>query len=239
MITTRLIVELDHPQLETNLHSPAGVQAQRPLQLPIQPGNHMSYLKNTLGVLVLASGLVLGACNSNPGASDQQAPSSAQPTAAANTQATPAKGFSADQINVALTLQGAPAVSADGQNIAISVNLANAGKVTLTSQGSTNVVHLGAHGVGPDGKVVITDLARASIPDIAPGAQATVTILLPVAQVLNKSAQILPVQEGIAWFDAWGTKPLTVGPFSNCSDAAADKLCDAAGKPLATLPAAH
>ncbi len=47
----------------------------------------MSYLKNTLGTLVLASSLVLGACNSNPGATDQQAPSSAQPTAAAGTQA--------------------------------------------------------------------------------------------------------------------------------------------------------
>ncbi|MBQ4854725.1 hypothetical protein IMW82_08580 [Rhodanobacter sp. B2A1Ga4] len=199
----------------------------------------MSYLKNTLGTLVLASSLVLGACNSNPGTTDQQVSSSTQPTAAAGTQAVPAKGFSADQINVTLTLLGAPAVSADGQNIAVNVNLANAGKVTLSSQGSANVVHLGAHGVGPDGKVVITDLARASIPDIAPGAQATVTILLPIAQVLNKSAQILPVQEGIAWFDAWGTKPLTVGPFSNCSDAAAGKVCDATGKPLDTLTATH
>ncbi len=81
------------------------------------------------------------------------------------------------------------------------------------------------------------DLARAALPDIAPGTATTVTILLPLNGVLNESAQILPVQEGIAWFDSFGTKPLTVGPFNSCSDATSGKVCDATGKPLATLPA--
>ncbi|GAA0889910.1 hypothetical protein [Rhodanobacter soli] len=45
-------------------------------------------------------------------------------------------------------------------------------------------------------------------------------------------AQILPVQENVAWFDTWGTKALALGPFDNRANAATGKICDANGKPL-------
>lgn len=188
--------------------------------------------RNALGALALVSTLALGACSSNKGSSDQQ-PNSSSST---SQPSTPGTALTADQVQVQLTLQGEPALTADGQNIAVTVNLMNGGKTVLSSSG-TPPVNLGAHSVDANGKIINLDLARAAIPDIAPGTSAAVTILLPVTGVVTESAQILPVQEGVAWFDAFGTKPLTVGPFNSCSDAAAGKVCDASGKPLATLQA--
>ncbi|MEO8778925.1 MAG: glycosyltransferase [Rhodanobacter sp.] len=127
-------------------------------------------------------------------------------------------------------------LTADGQNIAVSVNLANEGKTVLSSAGNPPV-NLGAHSVDANGEVIINDLSRAHFPAIAPGASAAVTILLPVAGTLGHSAQILPLQESVAWFNQWGTKPVTVGPFNSCSNDADGKVCNADGKPLATVPA--
>lgn len=192
----------------------------------------MHTLRNILGALALASTLALGACNSNQEGSDQQS----KPLATNARPSAPTAALTTDQVNVQLTLQGEPTLSADGQNITVSVKLVNNGKTVLSSSG-TNPVNLGAHSADASGKMISMDLARAALPDIAPGTATTVTILLPLNGVLNESAQILPVQEGIAWFDSFGTKPLTVGPFNSCSDATSGKVCDATGKPLATLPA--
>ena len=176
----------------------------------------------TLGVLVFACVLALGACSSSQDGTDQQS--------------SPAKALTADQVNVRLALKGEPALTTDGQNIAVTVSLKNDGSTTLSSAGKMPV-NLGAHSVDGRGQMINQDLARASLPNIAPGTSASVTILLPVAGTLNHSAQILPVQEGVAWFDKWGTKPVTVGPFKSCSNVADGKVCDADGKPLAAAPA--
>lgn len=184
--------------------------------------------------LAISIALTLAACSSGQ---DQAA--SQQPAAtgtAATAPAVPAAALTADQVSVQMSLQGAPTLSADGQAIDVAVTLANHGKTVLSSTGS-NPVNLGAHSADANGTVIDNDLARAGLPDIAPGGQATVTIQLPVDKTLGKSAQILPVQEGIAWFDAWGTKPLIVGPFNSCATPAAGKVCGADGKPLA--PTAH
>lgn len=184
--------------------------------------------------LAISMALMLAACSSGQ---DQAAPQ--QPAAAGTAAAAPAasaNALTADQVNVQMTLQGAPTLSADGQFIDVAVTLANHGKVALSSTGP-NPVNLGAHSADANGTVIDNDLARASLPDIATGGQATVTIHLPVDKTLGKSAQILPVQENIAWFDTWGTKPLVVGPFNNCASAAIGKVCGADGKPLAS--AAH
>lgn len=184
--------------------------------------------------LAISIALTLAACSSGQ---DQAA--SQQPAAtgtAATAPAVPAAALTADQVSVQMSLQGAPTLSADGQAIDVAVTLANHGKTVLSSTGS-NPVNLGAHSADANGTVIDNDLARAGLPDIAPGGQATVTIQLPVDKTLGKSAQILPVQEGIAWFDAWGTKPLVVGPFNSCATPAAGKVCGADGKPLA--PTAH
>lgn len=184
-----------------------------------------------LTVLAVSIALMLAACGSGQ---DQAAP---QQPATADTAATaPANRLTADQVSVQMTLQGAPTLSADGQSINVAVTLANHGKVALSSTGP-NPVNLGAHSADANGTVIDYELARAGLPDIAPGDQAAVTIQLPVDKMLGKSAQILPVQENVSWFDAWGTTPLVVGPFNSCTSPATGKVCGADGKPLA--PTAH
>lgn len=190
----------------------------------------MLTVRHTLLALATTSLLVLAACGSG-----QDNPAANQPAAAGT--AAPTNPLTADQVNVQMTLQDTPTLSADGQFIAVMVNLANHGKTTLASTGS-GPVNLGAHSADANGMIISIDLARASLPAIAPGDQAVVTILLPIKDVLGKSAQILPVQEGVAWFDTWGTKPLVVGPFNSCAGTAADKVCGADGQPLPS-PAAH
>ena len=187
--------------------------------------------------LAISIALTLAACSSgqDQAASQQPAATGTAATAPA-APAAPANALTADQVSVQMTLQGAPTLSADGQFIDVAVTLANHGKVALSSTGP-NPVNLGAHSADANGTVVDNDLARAGLPDIAPGSQATMTIQLPVDKTLSKSAQILPVQENVSWFDAWGTKPLVVGPFNSCATPAAGKVCGADGKPLA--PTAH
>lgn len=193
----------------------------------------MLTLRHTLTALVISAVLALAACSSdqNPTAGPQATDTA---TPAAGTAA--AKPLTADQVSVQMTLQGAPTISADGEFIDVTVNLANHGTTTLSSTG-TNPVNLGAHSVDVSGKIIDNDLSRASLSNITPNGQATVTIQLPVEKVLSKSAQILPVQEGVAWFDAWGTKPLTVGPFSHCANAPKGNICGEDGTVLATAPA--
>ncbi len=188
----------------------------------------MTNIRRTLTMLALASALTLTGCNSGQESSPATQPGAAGAQASEPTQ----EPLTANQVNVEVKMQAAPTLSADGQWIEVATNLTNNGKTILTSNG-TYPVHLGAHSVDASGKIVDMDLSRADIPALAPGSQAVVTIRLPVNQVLGRSAQILPVQEGVSWFDSWGTTPLVVGPFSRCESATAGKICDAGEKPLA------
>lgn len=189
----------------------------------------MHIVRHTLAALAITTALALAACSSG----QDQATTNQPATTGTSPAPTAAKPLTADQVNVQMALQGTPALSADGQFVDVTVDLANHGKTTLTSTG-LDPVNLGAHSVDANGTVVENDLARAAIPDTVPSSQATVTIQLPVDKVIGKSAQILPVQEGVSWFDAWGTKPLTVGPFNTCAKPATGKVCNADGMPLAT-----
>lgn len=184
-----------------------------------------------LTCLAISMALMLAACDSGQDQAASTQPATTDTATAA--PAAPADALTADQVNVQMTLQGAPTLSADGQSIDVAVTLANHGKVVLSSTGP-DPVKLGAHSADTAGTVIDNDLARASLPELSPGGQATVTIHLPVDKTLGKSAQILPVQENVAWFDTWGTKPLVVGPFNNCASAGAGKVCGADGKPLAS-----
>ena len=186
--------------------------------------------------LAISIALTLAACSSGQDQAASQQPSATGTAAAAPAPAAMAGALTADQVNVEMALQGAPTLSVDGQFINVAVSLANHGKTVLSSTGP-NPVNLGAHSADANGTVIDNDLARAGLSDIAPGGQATVIIQLPVDKTLGKSAQILPVQENVSWFDAWGTKPLVVGPFNSCANSATGKVCGADGKPLA--PTAH
>lgn len=178
----------------------------------------------------LAIGIaLLNGCSSGQDQNVSQQPSATNAATAA--PAATVNSLTADQVSVQMTLQGSPMLSADGQSIDVTVALANHGKTMLSSTGP-NPVNLGAHSADTNGTVVDNDLARAGIPDIARDGQATVTIQLPIDKTLGKSAQILPVQENVAWFDTLGVKPLVVGPFNSCASSATGKVCGADGKPL-------
>jgi len=169
--------------------------------------------------IALACLVALSGCNSSNQAENQQASSPADATSASHYQAS-------------LALNGAPLISANGQSIVVTVNVTNTGSGTFGSTTTPNNVNLAAHGVDATGKIVDQDLARGHLPQVTAGATATAIILLPVDRVLGKGAEILPVQENVAWFDKWGTKPIQVGPFETCGDAATSKVCDSNGKPL-------
>lgn len=191
----------------------------------------MQILRTTLATVAIASALGLAACGSGH---DQDAAT----TSAATTSGTPAAAagqrLTADQVNVQMTLEGKPTLSSDRKFVDVKLSLTNHGTVTLASI-PPYPVNLGAHSVDANGKIVDNDLARAGIPGIAPNSQATITIKLPASQIIGKSVQILPVQENVAWFDTWGTKPVVVGPFNTCTGSAAGEICDASGTPLPTV----
>ncbi|MFI5071362.1 MAG: hypothetical protein ACHP8A_10785 [Terriglobales bacterium] len=168
--------------------------------------------------------LTLVACNSSP---NQSAVSSSMPTIHDAKAPLPS-----DQFKVRMVLQGSPVISVDGKFIVVTVDLSNDGSAILETKG-INPINLGAHSINADGSLVNNDLARGALPaPIAPNSHAFVSINLPVDKTIGYSAQILPVQENVGWFDEWGTKPLVVGPFNVCSAVARNKICDASGKAL-------
>lgn len=131
-----------------------------------------------------------------------------------------------------LTLAEPPEMTADGGSISVIVDVTNDGKGTFGSSTTPYVVNLGAHSINSAGDIISYDLARGHLPQIAPGTSAKVSILLPVAAMLGHRAELLPVQESVAWFDKWGTNPLIVGPFKACTSPTIGKVCDTSGKPL-------
>jgi hypothetical protein len=194
----------------------------------------MRLVSIALSSAAVTAALVLTACNAPQ---DEQAGSAVEN--AATPSATPASdttgmntALTGNQVKVGLTLQGQPILSVDGQTITVNVDLGNGGTVTLASNGSYPV-NLGAHSVDAAGKIVSHDLARAALPEaIPPNGHAVVSIKLPVESSLGYSVQILPVQEGVAWFDSFGVSPLTVGPFKPCGADVQAKVCGADGSAL-------
>lgn len=153
--------------------------------------------------------------------------------------AQPAKATVAqtEHYHAELALAGSPMVTADGKNVLVTVNVTNDGPAPFGTQAkATNNVNLGAHSIDTAGNVVDNDLARGTMPEVAPEATVKATLLLPVDKMLDRSAQLIPVEEGVAWFNQWGTKPLVVGSFKACSSTSIGNICDASGKPLPVLP---
>lgn len=187
-------------------------------------------IRQTTFVLSILSACALAGCGSSqPG--NTSAVDNA-PQAEASTPAGQTGHYLAE-----LALVGSPAVTGDGKDILVAVNVTNDGPASFGSHvGAAHNVSLGAHAIDATGKVVDQDLSRGAMPEVAPGAMVKATILLPVDNVLGHSAELIPVEEGVAWFDTWGTRPLVVGPFEACSDNATGKVCDASGKPLPVTP---
>lgn len=135
--------------------------------------------------------------------------------------------------HASLSVAGRPTVSADGKSIIVTVEVINNGVAPFGSAAFPHTVNLGAHSIDAEGNIVINDLARAALPSILlPGTSTRISISLPISTTLGYRVELLPVQEGVAWFDQWGTKPLIVGPFRACAIPVIGEACDASGKPL-------
>jgi YD repeat-containing protein len=126
--------------------------------------------------------------------------------------------FSQSQINVTLALAGPPTLSADGLTVSVPIDIANNGTVTLTST-SRDPVHLAARAFNAAGTLLSEVAPRANIPNVAPGTHAVATFVGPASQMINNGSivKLILLQEGVAWFDAWGVQPVAVGPFSSCA----------------------
>lgn len=189
----------------------------------------MLSIRNTVIAIAIAASMELTACSSGQQSDNQQSPTASLQTATPNSSAI------AQHYQATLSLQRKPSISADGKSVVVTVSVANTGAATFGSETTPNNVNLGAHSVDATGKIIEHDLARGHLPQIAPGTHAIALILLPSDKVLGRSAELLPVQENVGWFDTWGTKPLNVGPFSRCSSSTLGEICDAADRPLPTV----
>lgn len=137
--------------------------------------------------------------------------------------------------HAALGLLELPRLEANGREILVTVQVINDGAAAFGSSTSPHGVNLGAHAVNASGNIVENDLARGHLPQILPGDSTSANILLPTDNLIGKRAEIMPVAEGVGWFDKWGTRPLVVGPFERCENGGVTTVCDSAGKPLPTV----
>lgn len=180
-------------------------------------------------LLVVACAVGLAACGSDhPG---QQATGSSGTPTASDASAS----LTGSHYQASIALAGQPEVSADGKDIVVTVRVTNTGSGTFGSDNTPHPVNLGAHSIDAAGEVLDIDLSRGKLSQVAPGSSTTSAIKMPVGPLLGRRAEILPVEEGVAWFNQWPThptQPLIVGPFKTCGNPAAGKVCDAMGKPL-------
>lgn len=122
------------------------------------------------------------------------------------------------QVNVTLSMASPPTISADGSTFSVQIDIANNGTARLTSN-SRDPVHLAGRIYTPAGALVAEMVPRANIPDVAPGSHAVATFTGAASQIVGTGniLKLILLQEGIAWFDAWGVQPVAMGPFSTCS----------------------
>ncbi|PTR32894.1 YD repeat-containing protein [Luteibacter sp. OK325] len=131
------------------------------------------------------------------------------------------------EVSATLAIVGVPHLSVDGTTIDVTIDIGNSGSRTLTSS-TQYPVHLGNHVYDGSGNMIKGDVERFNIPDIAPGAHGTTTIHMASAAVLGNGRRfrIDLVQEGVSWFEGWGTRPLEIGPYSTCPTAGTGNLCN-------------
>lgn len=184
----------------------------------------MKSLKLVLLTVALAG--ALNACSSGSDTSGGGANSSA----AGNTSPTKSsKPFTAADVKVQLAQNGAVSLNSDGTVLNVPISIDNQSSVDLDSSASPPV-NVGAHLLDGSGAVSVLDLVHASLGDIPAGAKKALVVNVPATQLVDHTLAIVPVQEGVAWFDTLGVSPLKVGPFKSCQTSDnANALCSADG----------
>lgn len=190
----------------------------------------MKSLKSALIALALASALT--ACSSGSDASGGDTNSNA----AVNTSAKPSKPFTAADVKVQVAQNGVVTLNSDGSVLHVPISIDNQGSVDLDSSAAPPV-NIGAHLLDKNGAVSILDLVHASLGDISAGTKKTLVVDVPATQLADHVLAIVPLQEGVAWFDTLGVAPLKVGPFKSCqAPDHSDALCTADGALVAKQP---
>ncbi|PPU99968.1 hypothetical protein XhyaCFBP1156_02150 [Xanthomonas hyacinthi] len=160
--------------------------------------------------------MAVAGCNKGP---DQAAPAPAQtsprdaaaPAPAASPQA-PVNKLTADQVSIKLTLESEPKINAATGFVEFTVKVENNGKVAL-SGASNPPVNLGVQIEAPDGSAEVRDFSRTALPEIAPGAAASVAVQIPAdSRIDGRKLKVDLVQESVSWFSGFGQPTLEVGP---------------------------
>ena len=171
-------------------------------------------MTNRVRTGILIAAVFLAACGKSPQDEAASAPDSA---------ATPSPAVSIDaplkngEVGAVVTQVGDIAHNAERKILTARFRVENTGTVPLVSQGKLPV-RLGIQLVGQDGKPVKVDFIRANLPAIAAGTVAEVDVEIPADAVVGFNLRVLPVQEGVAWFDSFGQSALVIGPLETCPD---------------------
>ncbi|MBN6103326.1 glycosyltransferase [Xanthomonas sp. CFBP 8703] len=169
-----------------------------------------------LYVLLAASAVTIALAGCGQDAS-QTTPATAPapaPDAAAAAQA-PVTKLTADQVSVKLSLESEPKVDTAAGVITFTVKVENNGKVALSGT-SNPPVNLGVQIEGPGGNAdgLVRDFARTPLPEIAPGASASVAVQVPAdPRIDGRRLKVDLVQESVSWFADFGQPTLDVGPI--------------------------
>jgi hypothetical protein len=173
-------------------------------------------------VMILASAFAMSGCSSPSGSADAAPPADSVPAKAS-------RPFTAADLKVQITQNGQLSLGAAGTVLHVPVIVDNEGTVDLNSaaQPATN---MGVHLLDSNGAVVQRDLVHASLGDIPAGTKRPIMVDIPAAQLADHIIAIVPVQEGVSWFDELGVAPLKVGPFKACDSSGDSKaLCGSDG----------
>jgi hypothetical protein len=186
-----------------------------------------------LALLTIALAGALTACSSASDNSNVDAKSNAPGNAS---PAKPSKPFTAADVKVQLAPDGAVSLNSDGSVLHVPVSIDNQSSVDLDSS-ATPPVNIGAHLLDSSGAVSALDLVHASLGDIPAGAKKSIVVDVPATRLADHALAIVPVQEGVAWFDTLGVTPLKVGPFKSCqAPDHTDALCSADGALIPKQP---
>jgi len=136
-----------------------------------------------------------------------------------------------DQMKSTLTLDSEPTFVPSKDVVRLSVEFSNEGTATFRSNEALPV-RLSIKFLAPNGREALTNSLRTEIPYIGPGQKAKVTVEVPASNLNDKGIYIIPVQDGVAWFDTVGVKGVTLGPFKACTNSTQAWICDNSHRPL-------